>query len=116
MFCEYKSIELEDNIERAIKKASDKDTANYKEVLFEGYAPHGIAIVVETATNNNNRTVANVRAAVNKCDNESQTGATGGGKSTRQYVRTGPFASHEQTVPDPAKPAINPKASCPCQE
>jgi YebC/PmpR family DNA-binding regulatory protein len=57
-----------DNVERAIKKASDKDTANYKEVLFEGYAPHGIAIVVETATNNNNRTVANVRAAFNKCD------------------------------------------------
>ncbi len=57
-----------DNIERAIKKASDKDTANYKEVLFEGYAPHGIAVLVETATNNNNRTVANVRAAFNKCD------------------------------------------------
>ncbi len=57
-----------DNVERAIKKATDKDTANYKEVLFEGYAPHGIAIVVETATDNNNRTVANVRAAFNKCD------------------------------------------------
>ncbi|MCH2218679.1 MAG: YebC/PmpR family DNA-binding transcriptional regulator, partial [Flavobacteriales bacterium] len=57
-----------DNIERAIKKASDKDTANYKEVLFEGYAPHGIAILIETATNNNNRTVANVRAAFNKYD------------------------------------------------
>jgi len=57
-----------DNVERAIKKATDKDTANYKEVLFEGYAPHGIALVVETATDNNNRTVANVRAAFNKCD------------------------------------------------
>ena len=57
-----------DNIERAIKKASDKDTANYKEVLFEGYAPHGIAVLIETATNNNNRTVANVRAAFNKYD------------------------------------------------
>ena len=57
-----------DNVERAIKKASDKDTANYKEVLFEGYAPHGIAILLETATDNNNRTVANVRAAFNKCD------------------------------------------------
>ena len=57
-----------DNVERAIKKASDKDTANYKETLFEGYAPHGIAIIVETATDNNNRTVANVRAAFNKCD------------------------------------------------
>jgi len=57
-----------DNIERAIKKASDKNTENYKEVLFEGYAPHGVAVVVETATNNNNRTVANVRAAFNKCN------------------------------------------------
>lgn len=57
-----------DNIERAIKKASDKNTENFKEVLFEGYAPHGIAILVETATDNNNRTVANVRAAFNKCD------------------------------------------------
>ncbi len=57
-----------DNVERAIKKASDKDTANYKEVLFEGYAPHGIAVVVETATDNNNRTVANVRAVFNKCN------------------------------------------------
>lgn len=57
-----------DNVERAIKKASDKDTANYKEVLFEGYAPHGIAIIIETATDNNNRTVANVRSYFNKCN------------------------------------------------
>ena len=57
-----------ENVERAIKKATDKDTENYKEALFEGYAPHGIAVVVETATDNNNRTVANVRAAFNKCD------------------------------------------------
>jgi YebC/PmpR family DNA-binding regulatory protein len=57
-----------ENVERAIKKASDKDTENYKEALFEGYAAHGIAIVVETATDNNNRTVANVRSAFNKCD------------------------------------------------
>jgi len=57
-----------ENVERAIKKASDKNTANYKEVLFEGYAAHGIALLVETATDNNNRTVANVRAAFNKCD------------------------------------------------
>ena len=57
-----------ENVERAIKKATDKDTANYKEVLFEGYAPHGIAVVVETATDNNNRTVANVRSSFNKCD------------------------------------------------
>ena len=62
-----------DNIERAIKKATDKDTANYKEVLFEGYAPHGIAILLETATDNNNRTVANVRAAFNKYDGSLST-------------------------------------------
>jgi YebC/PmpR family DNA-binding regulatory protein len=57
-----------DNIERAIKRASDKSQGDFKEVLFEGYAPHGIAIMVETATNNNTRTVANVRSYFNKCD------------------------------------------------
>ncbi len=57
-----------DNVERAIKKATEKDTANYKEVLFEGYAPHGIAILIETATDNNNRTVANIRSYFNKCN------------------------------------------------
>ncbi|SHI33197.1 YebC/PmpR family DNA-binding transcriptional regulator [Aquimarina spongiae] len=57
-----------DNIERAIKRASDKNQGDYKEVLFEGYAPHGIAILVETATDNNNRTVANIRSYFNKCD------------------------------------------------
>ena len=57
-----------ENVERAIKKASDKETANYKEVLFEGYAAHGIAILIETATDNNNRTVANIRSYFNKCN------------------------------------------------
>ncbi|WP_299253972.1 YebC/PmpR family DNA-binding transcriptional regulator [uncultured Aquimarina sp.] len=64
-----KSVNMpKDNVERAIKKASDKDQSDYKEVLFEGYAPHGIAILVETATDNNNRTVANIRSYFNKCD------------------------------------------------
>jgi len=57
-----------DNVERAIKRASDKSLGDYKEVLFEGYAPHGIAILVETATDNNTRTVANIRSYFNKCD------------------------------------------------
>ena len=57
-----------DNIERAIKKASENSTENYKEVLLEGYAPFGIAILIETATDNNNRTVANIRSYFNKCD------------------------------------------------
>ena len=64
-----KSVNMpKDNIERAIKRASDKNQGDYKEVLFEGYAPHGIAILVETATDNNTRTVANVRSYFNKCD------------------------------------------------
>lgn len=57
-----------DNIERAIKRASDKNLGDYKEVLFEGYGPHGIAILIETATDNNTRTVANIRSYFNKCD------------------------------------------------
>ena len=57
-----------DNVERAIKRATDKSQGDYKEVIFEGYAPHGIAILVETATDNNTRTVANVRSYFNKCD------------------------------------------------
>ncbi len=57
-----------DNVERAIKRASDKNLGDYKTVLYEGYAPHGIAILVETATDNTNRTVANIRSYFNKCD------------------------------------------------
>ena len=57
-----------DNVERAIKKASDKSSENYKEILFEGYGPHGIAILVETTSDNNNRTVANIRSYFNKAN------------------------------------------------
>jgi len=64
-----KSVNMpKDNIERAIKRASDKSQGDYKEVLFEGYAPYGIAILIETATDNNTRTVANIRSYFNKCD------------------------------------------------
>lgn len=55
-----------DNIDRAIKRAISKDTADYKEMVYEGYGPFGIAIVVETATDNTTRTVANVRSYFNK--------------------------------------------------
>jgi YebC/PmpR family DNA-binding regulatory protein len=55
-----------ENVERAIKKASSKDMADYKEVVYEGYAPYGIAVLVETATDNPTRTVANVRSYFNK--------------------------------------------------
>lgn len=54
------------NVERAIKNAMGKDQKDYKEVTYEGYGPHGIAIFVDAATDNTTRTVANVRAVFNK--------------------------------------------------
>jgi YebC/PmpR family DNA-binding regulatory protein len=55
-----------ENVERAIKKASSKEQEDYKEVVYEGYAPHGVGLVIETATDNLNRTVANIRSYLNK--------------------------------------------------
>ena len=55
------------NVENAIKKASAKDTEDYKEIVYEGYGAHGVAIVVECTTDNTNRTVANVRSYFNRC-------------------------------------------------
>jgi YebC/PmpR family DNA-binding regulatory protein len=55
-----------DNVERAIKRATAKDQADYKELVYEGYAPHGIALLVETATDNPTRTVGNIRSYFNK--------------------------------------------------
>jgi YebC/PmpR family DNA-binding regulatory protein len=57
-----------DNVERAIKKASSTDQADYKVVVYEGYGAHGIAVLVETATDNTTRTVANLRNHFNKCN------------------------------------------------
>ena len=57
-----------ENVLRAIKKASSKETANYEEISLEGYAVNGIAVFVDCATNNNNRTVADVRSYFSKCD------------------------------------------------
>lgn len=56
-----------DRVENAIKKASSKDSENYEEVVYEGHGAHGVAIVVDTATDNPTRTVANVRSYFNKC-------------------------------------------------
>jgi len=55
-----------DNIERAIKRAIEKDHSDYKEIVYEGYGPYGIAFLIETATDNSTRTVANVRSYFNK--------------------------------------------------
>jgi len=64
-----------ENVERAIKKAISRDESSYKEVVYEGYGPFGIAIVVETATDNPTRTVANVRSYFNR--NGGSLGITG---------------------------------------
>ena len=64
-----------ENVERAIKKAISRDESSYKEVVYEGYGPYGIAIVVETATDNPTRTVANVRSYFNR--NGGSLGITG---------------------------------------
>ncbi|CAN1557595.1 COG0217 Uncharacterized conserved protein [Spirosomataceae bacterium] len=56
------------NVENAIKKASSKDQEDYKEIVLEGYGLHGVAVLVECTTDNNNRTVANVRSYFTKCN------------------------------------------------
>ena len=62
-----KAVQMpKDRVDAAIKKASDKDTSNYDTVVYEGMAPHGVAVVVEAATDNPTRTVANVRSYFRK--------------------------------------------------
>ncbi len=56
------------NVEAAIKRASDKDTSSYEEIIYEGYAPHGVPVLVECTTNNPTRTVASVRLYFNRAD------------------------------------------------
>ena len=57
-----------ENVERAVKRATSKDEADYKEMVYEGYAAHGVAVLVECTTDNPVRTVANVRSYFNKCN------------------------------------------------
>lgn len=64
-----------DRVEAAIKRAMGKDTSSYEEIMYEGYAPHGIAVLVETATDNPTRTVANVRMHFTKA--QGSLGTTG---------------------------------------
>jgi YebC/PmpR family DNA-binding regulatory protein len=76
-----------DRVEAAIKRAMGKDTSNYEEILYEGYAPHGVAILVETATDNHVRTVANVKSHFNKGN-----GAMGNsGSVSFQFKKMGVF-------------------------
>src|SRR3954447_5430578 len=67
-----------DKVEAAIRRASGKEAADYQEILYEGYAPHGVAVLVETATDNPTRTVSNLRTHFNKGGgNLANTGSVG---------------------------------------
>ena len=76
LIAEAKSEQMpKENIERAIKKATEAKTGDFKEIIYEGFGPFGIAYLVEAATDNNTRTVANVRSYFTKCGGALQTPA-----------------------------------------
>lgn len=85
-----------DRIDAAIKRASDKTLDNFEEVLYEGYAPHGIAVLVETATDNSVRTVANVRSHFNKGGGNMGNS----GSVSFMFTRTGTFKVKETSNAD----------------
>ncbi|MFM7814624.1 MAG: YebC/PmpR family DNA-binding transcriptional regulator [Flavobacteriales bacterium] len=86
-----------DRVESAIKRASDKDNSNYEEVVYEGYGPYGVPILVETATDNPTRTVANVRLYFNRAG-----GALGtSGSLSFVFDRKGVFRVAAENIPNP---------------
>lgn len=92
-----KSVNMpKDKVESAIKRASSKDTAGYQEIVYEGYAPHGIAVMVECATDNPTRTVANVRHIFKK--NEGSLGNAG--SIAFMFERKGLFKFPKSSVED----------------
>jgi YebC/PmpR family DNA-binding regulatory protein len=92
-FQNAKSVGMpKDRVEAAIKRAMGKDTSSYEEILYEGYAPHGVALLVETATDNHVRTVANVKSHFNKGH-----GALGNsGAVSFQFKKMGVFKLHPE--------------------
>jgi YebC/PmpR family DNA-binding regulatory protein len=87
-FQNAKSVNMpKDRVEAAIKRASGKEMDNFEEILYEGYAPHGVAVIVETATDNHVRTVANIKSHFNKGN-----GAMGtSGSVSFQFKKMGVF-------------------------
>src|SRR3954469_23641457 len=92
-----KSVNMpKDRVEAAIKRAQGKEMENYEEILYEGYGPHGVAILVETATDNHVRTVANVKAIFNKGN-----GSLGNsGSVSFQFKKLGSFKLKHQVNVD----------------
>lgn len=92
-----KSVQMpKDRIAAAIKKASDKDTSNFDTLIYEGMAPHGVAVIVETATDNINRTVANVRSYFSKKGGSLGTN----GMHSFLFNRMGVFYIKEEDIED----------------
>lgn len=92
-----KAVQMpKDRIAAAIKKASDKDTSNFDTLIYEGMAPHGVAIIVETATDNINRTVANVRSYFSKKGGSLGTN----GMHSFLFNRMGVFYIKEEDIED----------------
>lgn len=92
-----KSVNMpKDKVEAAIKRATSKDTTGYQEIIYEGYAPHGIGVVVECATDNPTRTVANVRHHFRK--HEGSLGTTG--SIAFMFERKGLFKVPKNSVTD----------------
>jgi len=92
-----KSVNMpKDKVEAAIKRALSKDTTGYQEIIYEGYAPHGIGVVVECATDNPTRTVANVRHHFRK--HEGSLGTTG--SISFMFERKGLFKVPKNSVTD----------------
>ncbi len=90
-----KSVNMpKDRVEAAIKRAMGKEMDAYEEILYEGYAPHGVAILVETATDNSTRTVANVRSYFNKANGNLSTS----GSVSFQFKRMGVFKLQAENV------------------
>jgi YebC/PmpR family DNA-binding regulatory protein len=85
-----------DKVDAAIKRAMGKDTAGYDEVLYEGYGPHGVPLLVETATDNVNRTVANLRALFSR--GGGNLGTTG--SVAFQFTKVGSFQIDPAAVAD----------------
>ena len=85
-----------DKVDAAIKRALGKDTASYDEVLYEGYGPHGVPLLVEAATDNVNRTVANLRALLSR--GGGNLGTTG--SVAFQFTKMGAFTLDPEAVPD----------------
>lgn len=94
-FQNAKSVNMpKDRVEAAIKKAMDKEMDNFEEILYEGYGPHGVAILAETATDNHVRTVANIKSYFNKGN-----GAMGtSGSVSFQFKKMGVFKLKNEGV------------------